>query len=52
MHNIAGNCNLQLLDGLVYLEAKEKEERQGGKWKSFCMHALMMFCTLKIKCLQ
>lgn len=51
MHNIAGNCNLQLLDGLVYLEGKEQEET-GREWKSFCRHALMMSCTLKIKCLQ
>lgn len=30
MHNIAGNCNLQLSDGLVYLE-DERKEREGEK---------------------
>lgn len=38
MHNIARNCNLQLLDGVVYLEGKEKEERQeGNRSHSVCM---------------
>lgn len=36
MHNIARNCNLQLLDGLVYLEGKEKEERQEGNRMYAC----------------
>ena len=31
MHTIAGNCNLQLSDGLVYFESKRKEK--GRQWE-------------------
>lgn len=31
MHNIAGNCNLQLSDRLVYLEGKRKEREKAGE---------------------
>lgn len=38
MHNIAGNCNLQLSDGLIYLEGKrnESETDKGGGRERDC----------------
>jgi hypothetical protein len=51
MHNIAGNCNLQLLDGLVYLQGKRKK-REGEEKQKSCIWLLIMYYMVKIKCLQ
>lgn len=48
MHNIAGNCTLQLSDGFIYLQGKRKErERKGVRGKEITPFCSMIFSRLK-----
>lgn len=52
MHNIAGNCNLQLSDRLEYLEGKRKERESGGGGKEIILYRYCDGLLVKIQCLQ